>query len=305
MVTSALDTLIRGKRLLVLSPHLDDAMFSLASVAQRYESEVWTVFAGEPEAGVRTEWDERCGFDSGRELIRARRAEDQAAFTGSKAKIRHLDALERAYADAERRAHDMKQLLDDLDAWLAAVDTPAVVFLPAGAGVIMEQSWLVSSGGARARQGDATIKTQSVRHRRRRGAGLLALGISAAKKLKHRLYMRYRRQQQQRGMLANEDHLELRDVVADHLVGHPSVSVCLYEELPYLWSQRGDQQASVLAHRHNCVAERVVLHPDRVDKHRRITAYVTQATLMDPVARRLESPETLPAEEVVWIVSQP
>lgn len=73
-----------GPRVVVLSPHLDDAIFSLgaaiASAGKRSAVSVVTVFAGDPEsdepAGV---WDARAGFRTAGEAARRRRAEDQLA----------------------------------------------------------------------------------------------------------------------------------------------------------------------------------------------------------------------------------
>jgi LmbE family N-acetylglucosaminyl deacetylase len=69
------------KRLLVISPHLDDAVFGCGDlIAAHPGSTVATVFAGAPEKfrGL-TEWDAICGFLSAREAVLARRAEDRTA----------------------------------------------------------------------------------------------------------------------------------------------------------------------------------------------------------------------------------
>ena len=69
-------------RVAVLSPHLDDAVFSLgAAIAHtRAEVTVVTVFAGDPDSTEPAgEWDSRGGFATEGEAARARRREDELA----------------------------------------------------------------------------------------------------------------------------------------------------------------------------------------------------------------------------------
>ena len=67
--------------MLVISPHLDDGVFSCGRwLAGHPGSTVLTVFAGAPGAdSALTEWDARCGFASGTEAVRLRREEDRRA----------------------------------------------------------------------------------------------------------------------------------------------------------------------------------------------------------------------------------
>lgn len=66
---------------LLISPHLDDAVFSCGQWLSAHPgTRVVTVFAGLPaDGGLRTDWDARCGFGSACEAVRARREEDRAA----------------------------------------------------------------------------------------------------------------------------------------------------------------------------------------------------------------------------------
>jgi LmbE family N-acetylglucosaminyl deacetylase len=72
-------------RVVVVSPHLDDAAFSLgASIAAAArggnEVTVLTVFAGDPASRVPAgDWDSRTGFATAGDAARVRRAEDAAA----------------------------------------------------------------------------------------------------------------------------------------------------------------------------------------------------------------------------------
>jgi LmbE family N-acetylglucosaminyl deacetylase len=65
----------------VVSPHLDDAVFSMGGwlLAHGQRLRVVTLCAGEPSAGSLSSWDRRCGFASGAEAVQRRRAEDHAA----------------------------------------------------------------------------------------------------------------------------------------------------------------------------------------------------------------------------------
>lgn len=73
-------------RVVVVSPHLDDAAISLgaaiACAARRgAQVEVLTVFAGDPDSDAPARgWDTRGGFGTEGEAARARREEDRAAF---------------------------------------------------------------------------------------------------------------------------------------------------------------------------------------------------------------------------------
>jgi LmbE family N-acetylglucosaminyl deacetylase len=80
-----LDPAELGRRVTVLSPHLDDGVFSLgATIARaargRARVEVLTVFAGDPESSRPAgDWDRRAGFTTEGEAAAARRREDRRA----------------------------------------------------------------------------------------------------------------------------------------------------------------------------------------------------------------------------------
>ena len=83
---------IKGKRIVVVSPHLDDAVLSLgASIADSASAgadvSVVTVFAGDPSLSEDpSPWDRRAGFTSTLEALEARRREDEIAcsFVGAR-----------------------------------------------------------------------------------------------------------------------------------------------------------------------------------------------------------------------------
>ncbi len=87
---------------IILSPHFDDAVFSLGGLIATAPERaiVITIFAGTPAEGVAGRWDRRSGFKSGVEAMRARALENEAALavlnvppTG----IINLDFLDRQY----------------------------------------------------------------------------------------------------------------------------------------------------------------------------------------------------------------
>lgn len=92
---------LRG-RVVVLSPHMDDAAFSLGAAIHRAARagarvEVLTVLAGDPtSAAPAGSWDARSGFRTAGEAATARRAEDEGACAVLGAVARRL-----AFPDAQ------------------------------------------------------------------------------------------------------------------------------------------------------------------------------------------------------------
>jgi LmbE family N-acetylglucosaminyl deacetylase len=75
----------RGRRIAVVSPHLDDAVLSLGAAIARWARSgshvlLVTVLANDPElAGPASQWDRRAGFATRREAATKRRTEDARA----------------------------------------------------------------------------------------------------------------------------------------------------------------------------------------------------------------------------------
>ncbi|KWZ33282.1 PIG-L family deacetylase [Burkholderia anthina] len=86
-------------RWLVVSPHLDDAVFSCGQLlAHAPGSIVVTVFAGMPPPGTPAPpWDRRAGFRHADEAMRARRDEDRRALALLDARPVWLDFLDDQY----------------------------------------------------------------------------------------------------------------------------------------------------------------------------------------------------------------
>ena len=83
----------------VVSPHLDDAVFSCGMLlATHPESVVCTVFAGEPPGRRETPWDRACGFADSRQAMQTRWNEDRRALEHCGARAVHLRFLDSQYA---------------------------------------------------------------------------------------------------------------------------------------------------------------------------------------------------------------
>ncbi len=85
--------------LVAISPHLDDVVLGCAGlVAAHPGALVVTVTAGRPvPRPPLTDWDRKCGFGEGDDVVGARRKEDEAALKLLGARPRWLDFLDHQY----------------------------------------------------------------------------------------------------------------------------------------------------------------------------------------------------------------
>jgi LmbE family N-acetylglucosaminyl deacetylase len=116
-------------RVVVVSPHLDDAVMSLGSalaqaVQEGAKVEILTVFSDVPSSTAPASlWDSQCGFATEGEAATARREEDRRACAVLGAKPRWLDFGAECY---ERRGND-----DDIhSAVTSAIDGADAVLIP-------------------------------------------------------------------------------------------------------------------------------------------------------------------------------
>jgi LmbE family N-acetylglucosaminyl deacetylase len=110
---------------LVVSPHLDDAVLSTAGLLGRWgrPTTVVTAFAGMPEpAEPVSDWDRFCGFDDARVAAQVRAAEDRAACAGLAVTPMHLSHIE-----GNSELTELRQLL-------TALPNGTTVLVPAGIG---------------------------------------------------------------------------------------------------------------------------------------------------------------------------
>lgn len=90
--------------ILVVSPHLDDAVFSAGRfLAARPGTVVVSMLAGAPIEPVETKWDRDCGFTDSQHAITLRRAEDRTALALLGAVPVHLDYLDCQYKPESHR----------------------------------------------------------------------------------------------------------------------------------------------------------------------------------------------------------
>jgi LmbE family N-acetylglucosaminyl deacetylase len=114
--------------LVVVSPHLDDAVLSAGQVLGGHRgATVVTVLAGVPDGDAVTEFDRGSGFTSSRQAMRQRRVEDRRALGILGAEAEHLDFLSRQY----RAEADDEAVVAELAARIAT-RRPSAVLGPVG-----------------------------------------------------------------------------------------------------------------------------------------------------------------------------
>jgi LmbE family N-acetylglucosaminyl deacetylase len=112
----------------ILSPHLDDAVWSCFSLlAREPDVLVATVFAGIPE-GEPGWWDAQCGISDSAAHVGARRAEDAAVLGSLGRSAVHLDLLDGQYREAPVPAEEIVRTL------AGEVSAVSRVYAPGGIG---------------------------------------------------------------------------------------------------------------------------------------------------------------------------
>ncbi|MFL9912165.1 PIG-L family deacetylase [Paraburkholderia fungorum] len=92
-------------RLLVVSPHLDDAVLSCGLfLAGHSNAVVCTIFTAPPEANMTTDWDRDSGFTDAFEAMRARKSEDARALSTLGASPIHLPFCDAQYLSSPSHA---------------------------------------------------------------------------------------------------------------------------------------------------------------------------------------------------------
>lgn len=84
-------------KIVILSPHLDDAVFNCWCSLNQPRATVLTVFAGLPKDGTSKMWDKLCGEADSRAMVLRRRQENNNALKNTSADIRYLDFLDNQY----------------------------------------------------------------------------------------------------------------------------------------------------------------------------------------------------------------
>jgi LmbE family N-acetylglucosaminyl deacetylase len=121
------------ERVVVLSPHLDDAVLGCGGLLAAHPgATVVTVYAGAPSTypDPPTRWDALAGFAEGDDVLAARKGEDERALAVLDARPVWLDHVEHQYLDrADRVGADAT--VDSLEAAVRAA-APTAVFAPFG-----------------------------------------------------------------------------------------------------------------------------------------------------------------------------
>lgn len=119
---------VASPRLLVISPHFDDAVLSCgALLAGQQETVVCTVFAAAPRTPMQTSWDTKSGFSDSSATMRARAIEDEQALAVLGAHPVHLPFCDAQYGESP--SHEM--LVEALARVVAEVPA-STVFIPLG-----------------------------------------------------------------------------------------------------------------------------------------------------------------------------
>ena len=120
--------------LLIVSPHLDDALLSCSALLARGEpAEVLVPFAGFPDPPVRASADASAGFADSDEAMSARHGECRRAFADTPHSLIAMDLLPGAYLAGERADADGRWIARAIHDWLRRAHGGTIA-LPAGAG---------------------------------------------------------------------------------------------------------------------------------------------------------------------------
>jgi LmbE family N-acetylglucosaminyl deacetylase len=113
------------KRVLIASPHLDDAVLSCGQyLAGRPDAVVMTIFAGTPQAEtVTTAYDQQCGFGAALEATTSRIEEDKLALAVLGCTECHLPFTDQQYGET----NDFKDIVASIRHAIEKLDPEYVV----------------------------------------------------------------------------------------------------------------------------------------------------------------------------------
>jgi GlcNAc-PI de-N-acetylase len=117
---------------IILSPHLDDAVFNVWHVISKDKAKVITIFAGVPSNEKSTIWDRLGGARDSREMMTARRTENKTALAGQNVEIIDLDFLDNQYG---QRTLGVEAIKNELRKYISKQDT---LFVPLAASRIFK-----------------------------------------------------------------------------------------------------------------------------------------------------------------------
>lgn len=277
-----------GAPLLVISPHLDDAILSaFALLDRRVPVDVLTVFTGQPSPPQRTQWDSFTGFLDSDVAMSARSAENLAAFSDTPHRLHALGLLDDQYRGRPAAEHEAGAILAWVVDWMDRHGPGAVLAIPAIAGLPVVEptsgdSWTSASVAA------------GLPRWAKRGLGKAASGASR---------LRRGSQPQDPSLLpphGHVDHRFVRDTALRVLSGRRGVSVLLYEEVPYLWGRPADEEVAAVSTETGRTAKLFQLAVNREAKARHVASYQTQLPALFAPQGPLDTPAGLPEIERYW-----
>lgn len=118
------------KSAVVLSPHLDDAVFSCWHALSQPNTQVITVFAGKPTKDSTTLWNRLCGEASAFKMTELRLQENKAVLDGLGITFHNLSYLDRQYRPGGR---DIPAIAETI---LKKVGKDVVFFAPLAGGAL-------------------------------------------------------------------------------------------------------------------------------------------------------------------------
>ncbi|WP_336648650.1 hypothetical protein [Microbacterium sp. MMO-10] len=272
-------------RVLVISPHFDDAVLSAWALLSlpNCPTDVLTVCGGVPVPTVTTKADRACGFIDSEEAVSARRREDENALSVVASWHGWLPLVDSQYLHAPRDESDAQVLVQAVMAWVdeyGSPDAELAIAVPAGAGIRAPHASSRRPSGRPPRGGAA---------------------FAWLRALKHQFAVRRRRRVLGDMAPVHPDHLFVRDTVLNTRERFGSISVLLYEELPYLWSSKADGEVAALGEHEHFSADSFEIDIDQRLKQQALSNYASQLTSIDP-SGRLHEATLLPPSERYWRV---
>jgi hypothetical protein len=123
----------RPRKLVILSPHLDDAAIDCFSLFERRPIVV-NVFTGIPSPGTLSDWDQLCGASDSCEWMKRRVAEDRAALGDYVADIIGLGVLEHAYRGGVTATGALNAVKQALEECGSALSRASAIYAPLAGG---------------------------------------------------------------------------------------------------------------------------------------------------------------------------
>lgn len=114
-----------SKKIVILSPHLDDAVFSCWYQIIKQNTQVITIFAGIPKDKTPSSWDLSLGQTDAQKGVRLRRKENTDALRATKTKILNLNNLDNSYRKSPPSIIEIADKIDSIIPRSATIIAPA------------------------------------------------------------------------------------------------------------------------------------------------------------------------------------